>query len=176
MSGTWPQWWCHVSSPFIKGYHWLKLQLHSIRASSSLLSNINDNGDNNEKTKCLKTWMGIFWVEIFWMQLFRGKFTRGESDRWYFPGGSFPVRGFSDTIHIYISGYIKSVHRHLFKITSDFRGICVLNDFYILVNSTWFNSKNISLYPIFRVLFRQLGPTLLIVCNSQLPLKQCESL
>ena len=84
-------------------------------------------------------------------ETFRGKFTRGESDRWDFPGGSFPVTDFSDTIHIYISGYIKSVHRYLFKIISDFRGICVLDDFYILVNSTWFNSKNISLYPVFRV-------------------------
>ena len=54
ISGTWPQWWCYVSSPFIKGYHWSKFQLHSIRVSNSLLSNINDNGDNNEKTKCLR--------------------------------------------------------------------------------------------------------------------------
>ena len=120
--------------------------------------------------------MGIFWVGIFWMQLFREKFTREESGRWDFPGGSFPVRSFPDTIHIYISGCIKSVYRYLVKIISDFRGICVLNDFYILVNSTWFNSKNISLYPIFWVLFRQLRPILLIVCNSQQPLKQCESL
>ena len=32
----------------------------------------NDNGDNNEKTKFLKTWMGIFLVGIS-----RGEFNRG---------------------------------------------------------------------------------------------------
>ena len=79
--------------------------------------------------------MGIFRVEIFWVQLFRGKFTRGESDRCDFSGGSFPV-SFPDAIHIYVSGCIKSVYRYLVKIISDFRGICVLDDFYILVNST----------------------------------------
>ena len=73
---------------------------------------------------------------IFWMQLFRGKFTRGEFDWWDFPGGSVPVKSFPDTIHIYIFGCMKSVYRYLVKIISDFRGICVLNDFYILVNST----------------------------------------
>ena len=80
--------------------------------------------------------MGIFRVGIFWMQLFRGKFTRGEFDRWDFPGGSFPVKSFPDNTHIYISGCMKSVYRYLVKIISDFRRICVLNDFYILVNST----------------------------------------
>ena len=80
--------------------------------------------------------MGIFRVGIFWVQLFRGKFTRGKSDRWDFSGGSFPVRIFPDAIHIYVSGCIKSVYRYLVKIISDYRGICVLNDFYILVSST----------------------------------------
>ena len=79
--------------------------------------------------------MGIFRVGIFWVQLFRGKFTRGESDRWNFSGGSFPV-SFPDAIHIYVSGCIKSVYRYLVKIISDFPGICVLDDFHILVNST----------------------------------------
>ena len=49
----------------------------------SLLSNINDDGDNNEKTKKLKTRVGmfknmgenilggIFWVGIFWVGIFR---------------------------------------------------------------------------------------------------------
>ena len=80
--------------------------------------------------------MGIFQVGIFWVQLFRGKFSREESDRRDFPGDSFPVRSFPDAMHIYVSGYIKSVYRYLVKIISDFRGICVLDDFYILVNST----------------------------------------
>ena len=139
ISGTWPQWWCYVSSPFIKGYHWSKFQLHSIRVSNSLLSNINDNGDNNEKTKCLRNILGRNFLDA----IFPGKFTRRESDRWDFSGGSFPVRSFPDTIHIYISGCIKALYRYLVKIISDFRGICVLNDFYTFVNSTWFNSKTI---------------------------------
>ena len=79
--------------------------------------------------------MGIFRVGIFWVQLFRGKFSRRESDRWDFPGDSFPVRSFPDAIHIYVSGCIKNVYRYLVNIISDFRGICVLDDFYILVNS-----------------------------------------
>ena len=54
ISDTWPRWWCHVLSPFIKGYHWSKFQLHSIRLINSFLSNINDNGDNNEKNKIFK--------------------------------------------------------------------------------------------------------------------------
>ena len=48
---------------------------------NSLLRNINDNGDNNEKTKSLKTW-----VEIFWARIFRGEFSRGEFDGWEFSG------------------------------------------------------------------------------------------
>ena len=80
--------------------------------------------------------MEIYQVGIFWVQVFRRKFTRGESDRWDFPGDSFPVRSFPDAIHIYVSGCIKSVYRYLVKIISDFRETSVLNDFYILVNST----------------------------------------
>ena len=80
--------------------------------------------------------MGIFRLGIFCMQFFQGKFTRVEFDRLDFPGGSFPVKSYPDTMHIYISGCMKSVYRYLVKIISDFRGICVLNDFYILVNST----------------------------------------
>ena len=112
---------CVVS--FIKGYHWSKFQLHSILLINSLLSNINDNGDNNENTKHL------FRLGIFWVQLCRGKLTRGN-----LIDGIF--RDFPDAIHIYVSGCIKSVYRYLVKIISDFRGICVLDDFYILVNST----------------------------------------
>ena len=80
--------------------------------------------------------MGIFRVGIVWVQLFRGKFTRGKSDRWDFPSGSFPVRSFPDAIHTYVFGCIKSVCGYLVRIISDFRGIYVLNYFYILVNST----------------------------------------
>ena len=53
---------------------------------NSLLSNINEDGDNNEKTKnlkiwweWLKTWVGIFQVGIFWVGIFRGGVD--------FPGG-----------------------------------------------------------------------------------------
>ena len=80
--------------------------------------------------------MEIYQVGTFWVQVFRRKFIRGQSDRWDFPGDSFPVRGFPDAIHIYVSGCIKSVYRYLLKIISDFREISVLNDFYILVSST----------------------------------------
>ena len=80
--------------------------------------------------------MEIYQVGTFWVQVFRRKFIRGQSDRWDFPGDSFPVRGFPDAIHIYVSGCIKSVYRYLVKIISDFREISVLNDFYILVSST----------------------------------------
>ena len=75
--------------------------------------------------------MGIFRVGIFWVQVFRRKFTRGESDQWDFPGDSFP-----DAIHIYVSECIKSVYRYLVKIISGFPEICMLNELYILVNST----------------------------------------
>ena len=33
-----------------------------IELQNSLLSNINDNGDDNEKTKYLKAWLGIWQV------------------------------------------------------------------------------------------------------------------
>ena len=57
---------------------WLRLRVKT-EVQNSLLSNINDKGDNNEKTKCLKTWVGIFRVGIF-----RGEFTREDFDRWEF--------------------------------------------------------------------------------------------
>ena len=80
--------------------------------------------------------MEIYQVGIFWVQVFRRKFIRGQSDRWDFPGDSFPVRGFPDAIHIYVSGCIKSVYRYHVKIISGFPEICMLNELYILVNST----------------------------------------
>ena len=49
---------------------------------NSLLSNINNNGNNKEKTKCLKTWVGIFRVGIFWMGIIWGEFERWEFS-WY---------------------------------------------------------------------------------------------
>ena len=52
---------------------------HNIELLNSLLSNINDDGDNNKKTKklkleweCLKTWVGIFRVGIFRVGIFQG--------------------------------------------------------------------------------------------------------
>ena len=58
---------------------------------NSLLGNINDNGNNNEKTKCSKTWVGIFRVGIFWVGIFMGRiYQRGNLIDDNFPGGSFP--------------------------------------------------------------------------------------
>ena len=57
-----------------------------------VFKNINDNGDNNEKTKCLKTWGNIP----------GGNFPRGDPPGGNlmdenFPGGSFPGGSFPDT-------------------------------------------------------------------------------
>ena len=59
---------------------------HNIELLNSLLSNINDDGDNNEKTKNLKTGVGMFktWVEIFQVE-----FSKGEFDGWEFSGWEF---------------------------------------------------------------------------------------
>ena len=65
------------------------------RNAKQLLSNINENGDNNEKTKCLKTWVGIFRVGIFWVGIFRGGILQGEFDGWEFPGWEFSKGEFS---------------------------------------------------------------------------------
>ena len=51
---------------------------------NSLLNNPNDSGDNNEKRKCLKAWVGIFWVRIV-----RGEFSREEFGGWDFSRGEF---------------------------------------------------------------------------------------
>ena len=64
---------------------------HNIELLNSLLSNINDDGDNNEKTKKLKTRVGIF------------KNMGGNIPGGNFPGGSlmngnFPGRSFPDTL------------------------------------------------------------------------------
>ena len=52
--------------------------LLNIESLNSLLSNINDDGDNNEKIKNLKTWVGIF------------KNIGGNIPGGSFLGGSFP--------------------------------------------------------------------------------------
>ena len=52
---------------------------------NSLLSNINDDGDNNEKTKNLKTRVGILGGNIP-----GGNFPEGNLMGGNFPGGSFP--------------------------------------------------------------------------------------
>ena len=44
---------------------------------------------NNEKTKCLNTWLEIFLVAIFWIRVFRGEFTREEFNGWEFSGWEF---------------------------------------------------------------------------------------
>ena len=61
------------------GQRFFKKEIQNIH-----LSNINDNGDNNEKTKCLKAWVGIFWVGPQ-LNLIGGTFP-GDS----FTGGNFP--------------------------------------------------------------------------------------
>ena len=64
---------------------------------NSLLSNINDDGDNNEKIKNLKTWVGIF--KNIGGNIPGGSFLGGS-----FPGGgtliggNFPGRSFPDTV------------------------------------------------------------------------------
>ena len=69
---------------------------HNIELLNSLLSNINDDGDNNEKTKNLKTRVGMFknmggnipggnfWVGIFRVGTFQGEFDGWEFSWWEF--------------------------------------------------------------------------------------------
>ena len=57
----------------MKGYHWSKFQLHSIRLINSFLSNINDNGDNNEKNKIFKDLNGNIPGENFLGATFPGE-------------------------------------------------------------------------------------------------------
>ena len=62
-----------------------------------LLSNINDDSDNNEKTKKLKTrvgmflntWVGIFQVGISWVRIFRVEVFQGEFNGWELAGWKF---------------------------------------------------------------------------------------
>ena len=56
---------------------------HNIELLNSLLSNINDDGDNNEKTKHLKTRVGMF-------KNMDGNIPGGNFLGWNFPGGNFP--------------------------------------------------------------------------------------
>ena len=65
------------------------------QVQNSLLSNINDNGDNREKIKCLKTWVRIFRVGIFWMEIIWGDGS--------FPGWSFPDTRFVLFIKVLLS-------------------------------------------------------------------------
>ena len=59
---------------------------HNIELLNSLLSNINDDGDNNEKTKNLKTRVGMF-------KNMGGNIPRGNC-----LGGNFPGRSFPDNV------------------------------------------------------------------------------
>ena len=132
ISGTWPQRRCHVLYPFIKDYHWSKFQLHSIRVINCFFSNINDYGDSNEKTKCLKHRWEYSTKKFSGCNFSSGNSPgRGEFYWSDFPGSSFPVQSF-----LYLWGCIKSICRYLVKIISDFWEIFVLNYFYILLNST----------------------------------------
>ena len=62
-------------------------QLSKIKSRNSLLSNINDDGDNNEKTKKIKTWVGIF------------RNMSGNILDWNFQGGNFQGGSFPDTVY-----------------------------------------------------------------------------
>ena len=70
---------------------------HNIELLNSLLSNINDDGDNNEKTKKLKTRVGIFknmggnipGRNFLGGNFPDGNFPRGEFDGWEFSGWRF---------------------------------------------------------------------------------------
>ena len=55
---------------------------------NSLLSNINDDGDNNEKTKNKKSRVGMF--KNMGGNIPGGDFLGGNSPGGNFPGGSFP--------------------------------------------------------------------------------------
>ena len=75
---------------------------------NSILSNTNDDGDNNEKTKNLKTRVGIF--KNMGGNIPGGNFLGGHFPLGNFPGGSlmggnfpsgnFPGGSFPDTVHI----------------------------------------------------------------------------
>ena len=67
---------------------WLQY-FQKTQIQSSLLSNINDDSDNKEKIKCLKTWVRMFRVGIYRTGIIWGEFTRGEFDRWEFSALSF---------------------------------------------------------------------------------------
>ena len=76
----------------------LALLKHSITKVIGLLININDDGDNDEKTKkfkkpwweYLKTWLVIFQEGIFWVGIFR----KEDSPAWRLIGGNFPGEKF----------------------------------------------------------------------------------
>ena len=115
---------------------------------NSLLSNINDDGDNNEKTKHLKTRVGMF-------KNMDGNIPGGNFLGWNFPGGNFPggsllggnfPRGsFPDTIiykcflrflsfsilHWFLCRAL-AVHRGLLKLIIPITLFCVLPRFLIV--------------------------------------------
>ena len=70
---------------------------YNIELQNSLLSNINDDGDNDEKKQkilklgweYLKTWVEIVQVGIFWVGIFRVGILQGEFDGWEFSGWEF---------------------------------------------------------------------------------------
>ena len=63
---------------------------HNIELLNSLLSNINDDGDNNEKTKNLKTRVGMF-------KNMGGNIPGGNFPGGSMMGGNFPGWSFRDT-------------------------------------------------------------------------------
>ena len=67
------------------------------RQKYSLVTNISDNGNNNEKSKYLKIWVGIFQVGIFWVGIFRG--GGGDFLGGSLMGGNFPGVDFPDTLN-----------------------------------------------------------------------------
>ena len=69
---------------------------HNIELLNSLLSNINDDGDNNEKTKNLKTRVGMF--KNMGGNIPGGNFLGGNFPGRSLMGGNFPGGSFPDTI------------------------------------------------------------------------------
>ena len=85
ISKTFPEWQASCRF-FLIHRNKSDLAFFKKRNTRQLLSNTNDNGDNNKKTKCLKTWVGIFRMGIFWVAVFRGNPRAGN-----LTGGIFRV-------------------------------------------------------------------------------------
>ena len=78
----------------------MTLALLKMESRNSILSNINDNGDNNEKQKKIKMWVGILknmGGNIPGTNFLGGSFPGGILMVRNFSGGNFPGGSFTDT-------------------------------------------------------------------------------